>query len=67
MRKALGWAALAAFAVTLAVLHHTPEVNEALGGTWWWWLTVAAVIAFALWRDVRSWKRKENRPSEPPR
>ena len=67
MRKALGWVALPAFAVTLAVLHHTPEVNEALGGTWWWWLTVAAVIAFALWRDVRSWKRKESRPSEPPR
>jgi L-asparagine transporter-like permease len=68
MRRALRWAALAAFAVVLAVMHHSPDVNEALGGTWWWWLTVAAVTAFFMWRDVRSWKKPpENRPSEPRR
>ena len=67
MRRALRWAALVAFAVVLAVLHHSPDVNEALGGTWWW-LTVAAVTAFFMWRDVRSWKKPpENRPSEPRR
>jgi hypothetical protein len=38
------------------VLHHTPAANEALGGTWWW-LTVAAMLAFTIWRDVRSWSK----------
>jgi hypothetical protein len=67
MCKTLRWAALPVFCVVLAVLHHTPAVNEALGGTWWW-VTVAAVVGFALWRDVQSWsKSKKNRPSEPPR
>jgi hypothetical protein len=55
------------FCVVLAVLHHTPAVNEALGGAWWWWLTVAAVVGFALWRDVLSWSKPENRTSKPPR
>jgi len=35
----LGWAAweaITAIAVVLAVLHHSPAVNEALGGSWWW-------------------------------
>jgi hypothetical protein len=68
MHKTLRWVAVAVFAVVLAVLHHSPDVNEALGGTWWWWLTVAALLGFALWRDVRSWsKPQENRPSEPRR
>jgi len=54
--------------LVLAVLHHSPDFNGALGGTWWWWLTVAAVTAFFIWRDIRSWKKPpENRPSAPRR
>jgi len=33
MRNTLRWAPWVAIAVALAVLHHSPEVNEALGGT----------------------------------
>jgi hypothetical protein len=57
MRKVLRWVGLLAIAVPLALLHHSPAVNEALGGTWWWWVAVAALIIFALWRDVRSWRK----------
>jgi len=56
MRNTLRWAPWVAIAVALAVLHRSPEVNEALGGTWWWWLAVAAVTVFAIWRDLQSRK-----------
>ena len=57
MRNMLRWAPWVAIAVALAVLHRSPEVNEALGGTSWWWLAVAAVTVFAIWRDLQSRKR----------
>ena len=56
MRNTLRWAPWVAIAVALAVLHRSPEVNEALGGTSWWWLAVAAVTVFAIWRDLQSRK-----------
>jgi hypothetical protein len=68
MRNALKWAGLLAIAVPLALLHHSPAVNEALGGTWWWWVAVAALITFALWRDLQSSRKPpEDRSSEPRR
>jgi len=56
MRNTLRWAPWVAIAVALAVLHRSPEVNEALGGTSWRWLAVAAVTVFAIWRDLQSRK-----------
>jgi hypothetical protein len=69
MRTMLRWLPFwLAIAVPLAVLHHTPAVNEALGGTWWWWLAVAAVTVFAIWLDLRSSRKPpKNKPSEPRR
>jgi hypothetical protein len=66
MRNALGWAAIG---VAVAVLYCiiSPALDEALGGSWWWWLLVAALTGFAIWRDLRSRKLPESRPSEPRR